>query len=95
MVGTFRLVTGGTFLALARMMFDIVGFVTGFTMKTKLIGAEKPWEGITSMVMFTHFDEDDLFVLGWTFEDDLVIVIHGKDHDLMLGEMTLKGSEFG
>ena len=87
--------TGGTFLASARMMSDIIGFVTGFTVKTKLIGAEKPWEGITSMVMFTHFDEDDLFVLGWTFEDDLVIVIHGKDHELVLGEMTLKGGEFG
>ena len=77
------------------MMIDIIVFVIGLAVKTELIGAEKPWEGITSMVMFTHFDEDDLFVLGWTFEDDLVIVIHGKDYDLVLGEMTLKGSEFG
>ena len=76
------------------MMIDIVLFVTGFTVKTKLIGAEKPWEGITSMVMITYFDEDDLFVLRRTFEDDLVVVIHGKDHDLMLCEMTLKGGEF-
>ena len=74
---------------------DIIVFVTGFTVKTKLIGAEKPWEGITSMVMLTHFDEDDLFLSGRTFEDDLVVVIHGKDHDLMFGEMALKGSEFG
>ena len=47
------------------------------------------------MVMLAYFDEDDLFLLGRTFEDDLVVVIHGKDHDLVLGEMTLKGSEFG
>ena len=87
--------TGGAFLALAGMMTNIIVFVTGFAVKTKMIGAEKPWEGITSMVMFTHFDEDDLFVLGWTLEDDLVIVIHGKDHDLVIGEMALKGAEFG
>ena len=47
------------------------------------------------MVMVTHFDEDDLLVLGWTLENDLIVVIHGKDHDLVVGEMTLKRSEFG
>ena len=86
---------GGAFLAFARMMIDIIVFVIGFTVKTKMIGSEKPWEGITSMVMITYFDEDDLFISGWTFEDDLVGVIHGKDDDLMLCEMTLKGGEFG
>ena len=38
-------------------------------------------------------DEDDLFVMGRTL--DLVVVIHGKDHYLVVCEMTLKGSEFG
>ena len=51
-----------------------------------MIGSEEAWEGITSVVMVTHFDEDDLLVL---------VVIHGKDHDLVSCEMTLKGIEFG
>ena len=77
------------------MVINIIVFVTGFTVKTKMIGSEKPWEGITSVVMVTHFDKNNVFVLGRTLEDDLVIVVHGKDHDLMVREMTLKGSEFG
>ena len=60
-----------------------------------MISSEEPWEGITSMVMLPHFDEDNLFVLGRTLENDLVVVIHGKDHDLVVSEMTLKSSEFG
>ena len=73
----------------------IVVFVTGFTVKAKMFGSEEPWEGITSVVMVTHFDEDDLLVLGRTLENDLVVVIHGKDHDLVRCEITLKSSEFG
>ena len=60
-----------------------------------MIGSEEAWEGITSVVMGSHFDEDDLLVLGRTLENDLIVVIHGKDHDLVSCEMTLKGSEFG
>ena len=73
----------------------IIVFVTGFTVKAKMIGSEDSWEGITSVVMVTHFGEDNVFVLGRALEDDLVVVIHGKDHDLVVSEMTLKGSEFG
>ena len=35
-------------------------------------GPEESWEGITTVVVFSHFDENDLFVLGRSFEDDLV-----------------------
>ena len=76
-------------------MSDVIFFVTGFTVNTKMNGSEKSWEGITSVVMVTNFDVDDVFVLGRTLEDDLVVTIHGKDHDLVIGEMMLKGSEFG
>ena len=76
-------------------MADVIVFVTGFTVKAEMIGPEEPWEGITSVVMVSHFDEDDLLVLGWTLENDLIVVIHGKDHDLVVSEMMLKGSEFG
>ena len=60
-----------------------------------MIGSEEAWEGITSVVMGSHFDENDLLVLVRTLENDLIVVIHGKDHDLVIGEMSLKGSEFG
>ena len=73
----------------------IVVFVTGFAVKAEVFGSEEAWDGITSMVMAAHFDEDDLLVLRRTLENDLIVVIHGKDHDLVIGEMTLKRSEFG
>ena len=77
------------------MMSDLINVIAGLTVKAKMMASEKPVEGITSVVMLTHFDEDDLFILGRTFEDDLVVMIHGKDYGLMVSEMTLKGSEFG
>ena len=94
-VGTSCLVTGGAFLALAGMVIDVIVFVTGLAVKAEVFGSEEAWEGIASVVMTTHFDEDDLLVLRWTLENDLVVVIHGKDHDLVIGEMPLKVSEFG
>ena len=75
-------------------MSDLINVIAGLTVKAKMMASEKPVEGITSVVMLTHFDEDDLFILGRTFEDDLVVMIHGKDYGLMVSEMTLKGSEF-
>ena len=87
--------TGRTLLALAGMMPDVIGFVTGPAVKAEMIGSEEPWEGITSVVMLPHFDENDVFVLGRILENNLIVVIHGKDHDLVASEMTLKGGEFG
>ena len=45
--------------------------------------------------MVTHFDEDELFLTWRAFENDLIIMVQGKHHDLMIGEMTLEGVEFG
>ena len=86
--------TGGAFLALAGMVIDVIVFVTGLAVKTEVFGSEEPGDGITSMVMVSHFDEDDLLVLRRTLENDLVVVIHGKDHDLVVSEMTLKRGKF-
>ena len=47
------------------------------------------------MVMVPYFDEHDLFGLRRTFEDELVLMVHGQDHDLVVDEVTLKGLEFG
>ena len=87
--------TGGAFLALAGMVIDVIVFVTGFAVKAEVFGSEEAWDGIASVVMTTHFDEDDSLVLGWTLENDLIVVIHGKDHDLVIGETPLKVSELG
>ena len=76
-------------------MSVVIVFVTGLAVKAEVFGSEEAWEGIATVVMTAHFDEDDLLVLGWTLENDLVVVIHGKDHDLVVSEMTLKSSEFG
>ena len=76
-------------------MSVVIVFVTGLAVKAEVFGSEEAWEGITTVVMVTHFDEDDLLVLGWTLENDLIVVIHGKDHDLVIGEMTLKHGKFG
>ena len=73
----------------------IIVFKTGFALDTKIVRSEKSWERIASVLVVPHFDENDLFGLGRTFEDDLVLMIHGQDHDLIVGEMTLKGFEFG
>ena len=54
---------GVPFLAFAGMVIDIIVFVTGFAVKAKMIGSKEPWEGITSEVMVTHFDENNVFVL--------------------------------
>ena len=45
------------------------------------------------MVMASHFDENDLLVLRRTLENNLIVVVHGKDHDLVIGEMPLKRGE--
>ena len=45
--------------------------------------------------MVSHFDENDLFVSGRSFEDDLVLMIHREYDETIVGKMTLKGLEFG
>ena len=47
------------------------------------------------MIVFPHLDEDDLFVLGWSFENDLIVVIHREYDDLITSEMKLKGFDLG
>ena len=89
-----RLITCVTFLAFTRVMRVIVVFVTGFTIDAKMNTTQESRQGITSVVMMSHFDENNVFVSGWSFEDDLIIVIQGQHGDLVLGEMFLEGVDF-
>ena len=84
-----------TFLTFARVMRVIVVLVTGFTIDEKMNTTQESGEGITSVVMISHFDENDVFISGWSFEDDLIIVIQGQHDDLVPGEMFLEGVDFG
>ena len=90
-----RLMTRVTFLAFTRVMRVIVLLVTGFTIDAKMNTTQESREGITSVVMMSHFDENDVFISGWSFEDDLIIVIQGQHDDLVVGEMFLEGVDFG
>ena len=94
-VHAFRLMTRMTFLAFTRVMRVIVFLVTGFTIDAKMNTTQESRQEITSVVMMSHFDENDVFVSGWSFEDDLIIVIQGHHDDLVLGEMFLEGVDFG
>ena len=76
-------------------MFDIICVETRLTVDAVMTGPEKSREGITAVVVFSHLDENDLFVLDRTFEDDLVVVIHREYYKTVINEMTLKRLEFG
>ena len=94
-ITTLGLATSATFLSLARMMLYVIVIETGLALDAKVITPHESWEGIAPVIVFSHFDEDDLFVLGRSFENDLVVVIHREYDDLIIGEMTLKSLEFG
>ena len=94
-IWTPGLKTGGTFLAFAGMAIVVVVLKAGLALDAKLILTQEAWERVTPVVVLTHFDEYDLFGLRRTLEDDLVLVVHGQDDDLMVGEMSLKRLEFG
>ena len=95
MVLTPGLKAGGTFLAFAGVVIVIVVVKAGLALNTKLILTQETWERVTHVVVLTHFNEHYLFGLGRSLEDELVLMVHGQDHDLMVDEMTLKGLEFG
>ena len=92
---TVGLTAGGTFLTAAGVMMDVIGLVAFLALDAKVILSYEGGNGIATVVMVTHFDEDDSFLTWWTFENDLIIMIQGKHHDLIIGEMALEGVEFG
>ena len=94
-IDTLVLATSATFLALTRMMLYVIVIKTGLALDAKVDMAQEAREGIAPVIVFSHFDEDDLFVLGRSFENDLVVVIHQEYDDLIIGEMTLKCFDLG
>ena len=90
-----RLFASVTFLAFTRVMRVIVLLVTGFAIEAKMNTPQESREGIASVVMLSHFDENDVFISGWSFEDDLIIVVQGQHGDLVVGEKFLEGVDFG
>ena len=73
---TLGLTTSVTFLSLAGMMLYVIVIKTGLALDAKVITPHEAQEGIGPMIVLSHFDENNLFVLGWSFVNDLVVVIH-------------------
>ena len=94
-IDTLGLTTNAIFLALVRMMVYVIVIATGRTLDAKVITPHEAREGIAPIIVFSHFDKDDLFVMGRSFENDLVVVIHREYDDLIIGEMTLKRFDLG
>ena len=94
-IDALGLATSATFLALAWVMLYVIVIETGLALDAKVTTSHEAREGVAPMIVFCHFDEDDLFVLGRSFENDLVVVIHREYHDLIIGEMTLKRFNLG
>ena len=89
-IDTLCLATSATFLALAWVMLYVIVIETGLALDAKVTMSHEAQEGIAPVIVFCHFDEDHLFVLGQSFKNDLVVVIHREYRDLIIGEMTLK-----
>ena len=70
-VHTLGLTTRATFLSLEWMMYVIL-IETGLALDTKVNMSQEAREGITSIIVFSYL-QDDLFVLGRSFENDLVV----------------------
>ena len=93
-VRTSGLVTSGTFLAFAGVVSVAIIVETRLALDAIIPLAQETRERVTPVVMVPYFDEHDLFGLRRPLEDDLVLVIHGQDHDLMVDEIPLKRLEF-
>ena len=94
-VRTSGLMTGGAFLTFAGVVSVTVVVETRLAFDAKISLAQETWERVTTVVVVPYFDEHDLFGLGGTLEDDLVLMVHGQDDELVVDEMALKGFEFG
>ena len=68
----------------------VICIETGLVLDAKVTMSQEAREGIAPVIVFSHFDEDDPFVLGWSFENDLV-----EYDDLIIDEMTLKHFDLG
>ena len=86
---------GRAFLAFAGVVSITVVVETRLAFDAKITLAQETRERVTPVVVVPYFDEHDLFGLGGTLEDDLVLMVHGQDDELVVDEMALKGFEFG
>ena len=68
-ITTLSLTTSATFLALARMMLYVIVIETGLALDAKVTTFHVARERIAAMIVFSDFDEDELFILGWSRDD--------------------------
>ena len=73
-------------------MLQIVAVKGFFTVKAKIVFSKEATQGMTYMVMVLDFDQAEQFVVGLAraFEDDLVAMVGGHHHNLVVGQYNLK-----
>lgn len=73
-------------------MIQVIVIITYFTLDTIVIVYEETRNGIAPVIVFPHLEKDGLFVgiIEWTFEDDLVDLIHREYDDAVIWEIMLK-----
>ena len=86
------LVATGTFPAWATVMLQIVAVKGFFTVEAVIVFAKEATQRMTYMVMVLDFDQAEEFVLGLAraFKNNLIPVVGGHDHNLVLGQYNLK-----
>ena len=90
------LVAAGTFPAWATVVLQIIGVEGFFTVEAVIDSAKEASQGMTYMVMVLDFDQAEEFVVGLAraFEDDLVTMVGGHHHNLVVGQYNLKKFQF-
>ena len=73
----------------------VISIETGLALDAKIITSHEACEGIAPMIVFSLLDEDDLFVLARSFENNVVVVIQREYDETVVGEMSLKGVDLG
>ena len=86
------LVATGTFPAWATVVLQIVAVKGFFTVEAVIVFSKEATQRMTYMVMVLDFDQAEEFVVGLAraFEDQLVAMVSGHDHNLVVGQYNLK-----
>jgi len=86
-VFTLGLKTGSTFSSIASMGLHVVVIKAFFTYQTEMVSSHESFQGGTCVIMFSYFDENDIFSmrLVGTLVNDSVILIDGDYDQSVIG----------
>jgi len=86
-VFTLDLKIGSTFSSIALVGFHVVVIVAFLAYQTEMISSHESFQGGTCVIMFSYFDENDVFSmrLVGTLVNDPVILIDGEYDQSVIG----------